>query len=78
MVDREKLITIGEAAARAGIGRTTARRYAKEFKIYPSAGGGRFRLYDSKEVDKMIRISELYARGLTTPEIKKALFGPGE
>lgn len=71
-------VTIGELAQKAGISRTTARRYAKDFGIYPSAGGARFRLYSVSNVEKMVKIKEMYLRGLSTREIKKALFGTNE
>ena len=78
VADKVERVTIGELGARAGIARTTARRYVKDFGIKPTAGGKRFVLYDVTDVDKLIKIKELYLRGLTTREIKRALFGVDE
>jgi DNA-binding transcriptional MerR regulator len=64
---------IGELAARTGVSERSLRYYEEQGMIAPERTSGGQRRYTQAAVDRVIRIQELYAAGLSSSRIARLL-----
>ena len=64
---------IGELAGRTGVSERSLRYYEEQGMIAPERTSGGQRRYSQAAVDRVIRIQELYAAGLSSSRIARLL-----
>jgi DNA-binding transcriptional MerR regulator len=70
----EKLLRIGELAARAGVSTRTVDFYTGRGLLSPAGrSGGNFRLYDPSDVERIAAIRQMENQGIRLDEITHAL-----
>ena len=72
------MLSIGEAADRAGVSRRTVRYYVQRGLIDPPDGLGRGSTYSSRHLDQIARVVRLQREGMALEDIQDVLEGRAE
>lgn len=79
MADRDEgVIRVGEMAARVGLSTRAIKYYEERGLLCPARSGGRYRLYSEADAERLERIRQLRAFGLSIAAIEEIVRYPTE